>query len=139
MSEGRINLGTADKFNGQVVLFKMPSPHSPSGTGCCASLSLSVSNTDTLRSYGVTHCQNMWLTHYGLGLNRLFCTLKPTLQLDTSGPIVTLLRAGRSAGRIPAQKRAFSLLQNVQTWSGATQPPIQWITGLFPEDKAPGE
>jgi hypothetical protein len=35
-------------------------------------------------------------------------------------------------GLIPGKGKRFSFLRNVQTGSGPTQPPIQWVPGLFP-------
>ena len=34
---------------------------------------------------------------------------------------------------MPAGTRDFSLSQNVQTGSGATQPPVPWLQEFFPE------
>jgi len=41
---------------------------------------------------------------------------------------VTKLRATRFDVQIATKSRDLSLLRNVQTGSGATQPPIQWIS-----------
>jgi hypothetical protein len=46
--------------------------------------------------------------------------------------IVARLRGWTIRGSNPSKVRALSLLQNVQTSSGATQSPIQWVSGLFP-------
>jgi hypothetical protein len=45
--------------------------------------------------------------------------------------LVTRLQAGWSRFQIPAGTRDFSLLQNIQTNSGPTQPPIQWALRAF--------
>jgi hypothetical protein len=50
-----------------------------------------------------------------------------------------MLRIGRSAVRMPAGTRDFSLLQNVQIGSGAHPPSIQWVPELFTRGgKRPG-
>ena len=35
------------------------------------------------------------------------------------------------------EMKNFSVSQNIQTGSGATQPPIQWAPGFFPRGKGP--
>jgi hypothetical protein len=55
---------------------------------------------------------------------------------DSSAGIVTRLRVGRSGVRIPAEVRDFSLIQNLQTVMGPTQPRIQWVLGFLLEDGA---
>jgi hypothetical protein len=59
---------------------------------------------------------------------------EPLLNMDNTGSqsslvgIVTRLRAGRSGVRIPVEARDFSLLQNVQTGSGAH--PASYSVGI---------
>jgi hypothetical protein len=48
------------------------------------------------------------------------------------------LRAGRSEVRILLGARDFSFIQNVQTGSEPTHPPIQWVPAMFPGDKSAG-
>jgi hypothetical protein len=64
-----------------------------------------------------------------------------TRSQDSSVGIATELRLEeREIGlRFPARARDFSLLHNVHTGSGTTQPPIQWVPGaLSPRVKRPG-
>ena len=51
--------------------------------------------------------------------------------------MATMLQAGRSGVRIPEGARDYSLLQNVQSGLGPTQPSNQWVPGFFPGVKRP--
>jgi len=52
--------------------------------------------------------------------------------------IMSRRRAWRFRVRILVGVRYVPLLQNVQTGPGATQPPVQWVSGFFPRVKWPG-
>jgi len=49
---------------------------------------------------------------------------------------VTRLQARRSEVSLQRGARDFTPLQNFQTGSGPTQPPVQWYRGSFPGSKA---
>jgi hypothetical protein len=46
--------------------------------------------------------------------------------------------AGRSGVQIPVGARYFALIQKRLDWVwGSTRPPVQWVPGIYPGDKAP--
>ena len=45
-----------------------------------------------------------------------------------------MVHAGQSGVKTVAEVTHLSLLQDVQTVSGAHQPPMQWVQGFFPRD-----
>jgi len=57
-----------------------------------------------------------------------YCCCEPGLLSRCSNS----LRAGRSGGRIPMRARSSRLALE------PTQPPVQWVPGLFPKGKSAG-
>jgi hypothetical protein len=55
---------------------------------------------------------------------------------DISDSIGTWLRTGWSGVRIPGRQEIFLLPKTSRPVLGLTLPPIQWVPGFFPWDKA---
>jgi hypothetical protein len=71
----------------------------------------------------------------GTGTQGLFYSLSSIWSWDSIIGTVTRLWAGQPGVRILAGAKDFPPLSDIQTISGAHQPPIQWALGFFPGDK----